>query len=83
MSRCIICNFCPETDYEGGYTYQDMRYDEQEQGYICNSCSGFHPWNQLPSDLKQGEVELLDDELDESAFLEDGDFQGDHDFSGE
>lgn len=40
MSRCIICNECPEIDYDIPHwsPKSEMFWDETRQGYVCNSC---------------------------------------------
>ena len=38
--RCIICNYCPDTD---GHDVDkgSLIWDEERQGYVCEQCRSF------------------------------------------
>lgn len=35
--RCIVCDFCPDTD-EGDNPFRTLRYSREEDAYICSDC---------------------------------------------
>lgn len=37
MSRCCICDSCPETDSHAG---QDFKWYDQYGGFVCSVCLG-------------------------------------------